>query len=106
MRTHPFRISAGNVFRSKTCKGNLVNLRGHTPEHEVERRNPQYPSCAAVPLAPTMCSKKRRNTCAQLGLLAPCLSDRTDIGANWGVWMRLPRPCFAYTTVLHECWKG
>ena len=64
----------------------------------VKRRNSLNLSCAAVPLAPTTCPKKRKKGgYARHGLRARCQPVRNGFGAGWGAWERLPRAHFAYT---------
>ena len=42
---------------------NFADLRGHTPPTCGQKGDPEDPSWAAVPLAPTTCSKKKQKVC-------------------------------------------
>ena len=66
------------------------------------------PWCATVPLVPlwraptTSPNKNKKEGCAQHGLRAPYQCVRIEFEAGWGPWARLPRSCFARTSVRPE----
>ena len=76
----------------------IIEFQGSTPAIFGQKGESFNPSCAAVPLAPTTCPKKKsKYGRARHGLRTPCQRFIIEFGAGWGTWERLPRAHFTYT---------